>query len=305
MSTEDILNSVSHKFHIYFGLPVVILGVIGGIFNIIIFTTLKTFRETTCAFYLTAVSLVNIGQLLTTLLVRVLSEGFNTDLRRISWVCKIQIYMAAWCTCVSFTSICLATIDQCLSMSKYRRFSTLRFAQCCIGVTCVFWSLYGIVFLIYSNAPSGTCMIVNPYVARYVSGFHFPILLGLLPISIMITFSLLAFYNARTLISRQGNIVRLSRDRQLTAITLVHVVSVVILTLPYTIFFIYLRNQYTTDAEIIARNNLITAITRLVNYSSFAVSILFENKLKENFFYRLRFTSIVVFLNDFENNLSM
>jgi low affinity Fe/Cu permease len=95
MSTVDILNSVTQKFHIYFGLPVVILGVIGGIFNIIVFATLKTFRETTCAFYLTA---VNIGQLLTTCLVRVLSEGFYTDLRKISWVCKFQIYMAAWCT---------------------------------------------------------------------------------------------------------------------------------------------------------------------------------------------------------------
>jgi hypothetical protein len=109
----------------------------------------------------------------------------------------------------------------------------------------------------------------------YVSRFHFSILLGLLPISIMITFSLLAFYNARTLISRQVNIVRLSRDRQLTAMTLVHVVFVVISTLPYTIFFIYVRNQYATDAEITARNNLVTAITRLVNYSSFAVSILY------------------------------
>jgi hypothetical protein len=273
MSTDDVLNSVSQQFHIYFGLPVLILGVIGGILNVIVFTTLKTFRETTCAFYLTAVSLVNIGQLLIALLVRVLSEGFYTDIRKISWICKVQIYMAGWCVLVSLTSVCLATIDQCLSMSKYRRFSNLRFAQRCIGFICILWSLYCIFILVYWNSSTGTCTSVDSNVVEYMSRFHFPVLLGFLPISIMITFSLLAFYNARTLASREVNIVRLRRDRQLTAMTLVHVVFVVITTLPYTIFYIYWRNQYTTDSKIIVRNNLIYTITLLIDYSSFAVSI--------------------------------
>ncbi|CAF4372202.1 unnamed protein product, partial [Adineta steineri] len=85
MSTHEILIFATRQVNIYFGLSIMILGVIGGIFNIIIFTTLKTFRETTCAFYLTAVSVVNIIQLLTALFVRVLSDGFSTDIRKTSW----------------------------------------------------------------------------------------------------------------------------------------------------------------------------------------------------------------------------
>ncbi|CAF4254573.1 unnamed protein product, partial [Adineta steineri] len=220
MSTQDRLISATRQVHIYFGLPVMILGVIGGVFNIIIFTTLKTFRETTCAFYLTAVSVVNIIQLLIALFVRVLSEGFSTDIRRTSWVCKIQIYMAVWCFLVSMTYVCLATIDQFLSMSHYRRLSNLRFARRCIFIAGIFWGLYSTCSLIYWDAPLGICMIINSNFAMYATRFQYPILYGVLPLTTMTTFSLLAFYNARTLISRQINIIRLSRDRQLTAMTL-------------------------------------------------------------------------------------
>ncbi|CAF0927637.1 unnamed protein product [Adineta steineri] len=265
MSTQDILIFATRQVHIYFGLAMTILGVIGGIFNIIIFTTLKTFRETTCAFYLTAVSVVNIIQLLIVLFVRVLSEGFSTDIRRTSWVCKIQIYMAVCCRMVSMTYVCLATIDQFLSMSHYRRFSNLRLAQRCIFITGIFWSLYGICFLIYYDVSLGICAVINSNFGMFVTRFQYPILYGVLPLTTMTTFSLLAFYNARTLISRQINIIRLSRDRQLTAMTLVHVVFVVITTLPYIIYFIYSPEQ-------IARNTLIYAILLLIFYLSFAGS---------------------------------
>jgi hypothetical protein len=273
MSTPDTLNFISQEIHIYFGLSILILGVIGGLLNVIIFTTLKTFRETSCAFYLTVVSIVNIAQLLIALFVRVLSEGFNTDIRNISWVCKIQIYMAGWCILVSMTVMCLATIDQCVSMGAYRHYSNKRFAQRGIVLACIFWGLYCIPILIYYDKSFGTCMNTNPTYAIYMARVHFPVFLGFLPLTTMTIFSLLAFYSARTLMSRQINIVRLSQDRQLTAMTLFHAVFVVITTLPYIIYFMYFLNQTSKDPEQIARNNLIYTITILIDYSSFAVSI--------------------------------
>jgi hypothetical protein len=273
MSTQDTLNFISQEFHIYFGLFILILGIIGGILNVLIFTIFKTFRETICAFYLTVVSIVNIGQLLTALLVRVLSDGFYIDIRRTSWGCKVQVYMAVCCALVSTTTMCLATIDQYISMSPYRHYSTKRLAKLSIAVTCSFWGLYCIYFVIYWGAPLGTCTIINSSFAIYATHFHLPILLGFLPLSTMTTFSLLAFSNARTLISRQMNIVRLSRDRQLTAMTLFHAAFVVITTLPFIIFSIYSLNQTSKDPEKIARNNLINTVTVLIDYSSFAVSI--------------------------------
>jgi len=86
----------------------------------------------------------------------------------------------------------------------------------------------------------------------------------------------LAFYGARTLASRQLNIVRLSRDRQLTAMILVYVIYIIIVLIPFTIFYIYSLNTYTTDPEQTAYNALIVTITILIEYSMFAVSIIFE-----------------------------
>ena len=60
MSSETIintLNTINTDLNIYFGLFILITGIFGQICNVIVFTTLNTFRETTCAFYLTVVSI--------------------------------------------------------------------------------------------------------------------------------------------------------------------------------------------------------------------------------------------------------
>jgi hypothetical protein len=275
MSTVETLQLVLQQFHIYFGLPILILGVIGGILNIIIFTTLKTFRETTCGFCLTTVSVVNISQLLTALLVRILSEGFHTDIRKIPWVCKFQVYISVWGVSVSLLGMCLVTIDQFFSMSKYREFSSLRIVHRCIFIICICSGMYCICLLVYWGAPFGTCMIINPNFAIFSSRVQFPVLYGL-PLITMIIFSILTFYNVRALINRQVNIVRLNRDRQLTGMTLVHVLFVVITMLPYVLFFIiYAQNQYSTDPIQVARYNLIYGILVLIASSNCSVSFSF------------------------------
>ena len=273
MSTVDLFNFITQQIYIYFGLFILVFGLIGGILNVIIFTTLNTFRETTCGFYLTTLSLINTAQLLPAFFVRVLSDGLGTGIRNISWVCKIHTYVTVWCILSSMATLCLAAIDQYISMSAYRHYSTKRFARRAILSIFVIVSLYCICFAIYSSVPFGICTMINSSFLTYVSRFHSPILRSFLPMTTMTTFSLLAFYSARTLNRRQINIVRLSRDRQLTAMTLCHVVSVVITTLPYIIFYIYTLSQTTQDPERIARNNMILAVTTLTYYSSAAVSI--------------------------------
>jgi len=80
MTTILILQFASQQITIYFGLIILVTGIIGGILNIIIFTTLKSFRQTTCAFFLNIASIVNVIQLLTTSFVFIIAEGFYIDL---------------------------------------------------------------------------------------------------------------------------------------------------------------------------------------------------------------------------------
>lgn len=279
MSTAILLKFVLQQVTAYFGLFILIPGLIGDILNIIIFTSLKTFRETTCAFYLTCASILGLGQMMTSLFIRILSDGFLVDPRKITWFCKIYQSGANWCYGVWLTCICLATIDQFLSMSKYRHWSSLRLARRFVFIACIFWLLHSIFTIIHFDASLGYCTVTNPHYATYFSFFGLPILYACLPISIMITFSLFAFYRARTLASRQLNIVRSSRDRQLTAMILVYDIYIVIALIPFTGFYIYSLNTSTTDPEQRATNTLIFAVTALIEYSMYAVSSVYSKDM--------------------------
>ena len=57
------LNFARQQLVLYGVIPIFSLGVIGGCLNVIIFLSLKTFRQNSCAFYLIVMSFVNIGQL--------------------------------------------------------------------------------------------------------------------------------------------------------------------------------------------------------------------------------------------------
>jgi hypothetical protein len=100
MSSVISLKFALQQVTIYLGLFILISGLVGSILNIIIFTTLNAFRQTTCAFYLTFAAIVGIGQMITSLFVRILSDGFSIDPRGISWFCKIYFFSSNWCYAV-------------------------------------------------------------------------------------------------------------------------------------------------------------------------------------------------------------
>jgi hypothetical protein len=87
----DSIKITTNQINIYGGLYVFCMGMIGNIFNIIIFTSLKTFRETSAAFYLNITSIVDIFQLIVSLLSRILMAGYNIDRTTTSlFICKTQ-----------------------------------------------------------------------------------------------------------------------------------------------------------------------------------------------------------------------
>jgi hypothetical protein len=255
----------------YFGLFICITGILGGLLNIIVFTTLRTFRETTCATYLTSTSITNLGQSLT-VLIRVFNTGSSISPLNSSIFCKLRFFLFQYFGLVSLTSICMATIDQFLSMTKYRHLNSICLARRHIAFAYIFWFIHGIFTFIYINSYENTCIMTNYIFAKYYTYFYLPVLLGFLPITITSTFSLLAYFKTFTVAGRQINIVRLSRDRQLTAMTLVHALFMTITTIPYVVFFVYMLSTTVSDVKEAARNQLIYSITSLLGLEYFAVS---------------------------------
>jgi len=282
MSSASIisnLNFATQHVYIYFGLFIVITGMFGQFFNIIVFTTLKTFRETTCGFYLTIVSIFNAGQLLSVLL-RIL-QYLNSNLTDSAALCKFRNFFTQFCALVSFTAMCLTTIDQFLSMTKYRYWNTMQSARRHVIFACIIWFIHGCFALVYFDSSQNTCIMTNAIYSKYYAYVYLLILLGILPLTIISIFSLLAFFKIRSTASREMNIIRLSRDRQLTAMTLVHVLFLIITTLPFVIFYTYTLSINVTDQQVLARNRLILAVTSSFGYEGYAVSYLHHSLIPQ------------------------
>ncbi|CAF1476610.1 unnamed protein product [Adineta ricciae] len=112
-SVVSSLSFVSQQIIIYIGIPILIIGFFGNCLNIIIFLSLRTFRQSSCVFYLIIMSIANIGQLITGLLTRIMISGYNIDWTQTSlFYCKFRQFFAQTTASVSFISVCLAIMDQ-------------------------------------------------------------------------------------------------------------------------------------------------------------------------------------------------
>jgi hypothetical protein len=221
----DSLQLATQQVSIYIGSVAIVSGQIGNMLNIIIFTSLKTFRETSCAFYLTSASAVNIAQLLSSLMSRVIISGYHIDLTETSlFLCKFRNYIWINCCLLWLTLLCFATVDQFASLTdRWRHLCDVHVARRLVTVAIVLCCLHGIPTALFYNihlsliTSQPVCGITNPAFAVYFTRFIFPVLIGSLPIVIRVTFSLLSFLRVRSLANRHISFVRSERDKQLTS----------------------------------------------------------------------------------------
>lgn len=233
--TSNVVSSyqyVSELIVINVGFVILLTGVVGNALNIIVFMSLKTFRETSCAFYLTSASFANIIHLLAGLLSRILITGYNIDLTLTSSAaCKLRQFIAVIAPLMALSSMCFATVDQFVSLTdRWRHWSQRWVAHRLILVTLVFWCLCNIPVILFHNTTSSasgqrTCSITNADFSNYFSRFYVSYLLGFLQITIRSSVGLLAFINARRLARRRIPIIRLERDKQITAMVEIECIS--------------------------------------------------------------------------------
>lgn len=252
------LDNATKQISIYLGIPMLIIGVTGGILNIIVFTSLKTFRRNSSGFYLIIMSFVNIILLLTGLLSRITINGFNIDWTKTSEsYCKCRVYMNQLSILMSLTCICLATIDQFISTNssihmRYR--NNIKLARYLIIIFLFLWLLHGIPYLYYYNLIISSktgytiCSITNLNFQQYTIYGFLVILSGILPFSITILFSLLSYHNIRQIAHRRLPLFRRELDKQVTTMVLIHVVFELFTLLPYIITsIITLDSSLTAD----------------------------------------------------------
>lgn len=267
---------------IYAGIPILIVGILGGLFNTLVFLSLRTFRESSCAFYLTILSMLNIGQLVTGLLTRIMISGFDVDWTRTSlFYCKFRTFFFQITSLLSLAAICLATIDQYFATSsrpRWQQWSNIRIARRLFAGFIVFIVIEQIPCLIFydhrvSPASNGTiCTITNVAFESFNTYFNYLTLGSLLPHLTAFSFGIMAHRHVQQLSYRTVPLVRRELDKQLTTMVLVQVVCDLCLLLPNLIIYIIAAYGNIRDPVARAQVNLAYAVTLCLYYTYFAVS---------------------------------
>ena len=282
-SENPLLDNIIKQLTIYFGITVLVAGVIGGALNIIVFLSLKTFRQSACAFFLTIMSFVNIGQLIANLLSRIMITGWGIDFTESSSAyCKFRYYCLQFCALASYSHMCLATIDQFLATSlrpRWQQLLTIKRAHFLSILFLIIWLVHAIPCLIWYNPVLSrrtgaiSCTITNSIYEKYYAYCYGLTLAGILPICITVSFVCLAYRNVRQIPYRTVPLVRRELDKQLTSMVLVQVVHNFVVIVPYisVLIGIYTINP-TVQPSIYSALAYSIRITGLVYYLYFAVS---------------------------------
>ncbi|CAF1183106.1 unnamed protein product [Adineta steineri] len=270
-SLADSLTIIRKEIVIYFVIPCFILGVIGGCLNVIIFLNLKTFRQSSCSFYLMIMSLFDIGRFFVNVLPYIMRFGYGIDWGLSSlFFCKLRFGMFTTCTLSSMTCLCLAVMDQYFATSfhiRWQQWCNIKLAHRLTTIFVFIWILHGIPYIIlYDHIISPltntiVCQSTNNILNQYTTYGYYIILTNLLPF-ITIVFGLMAYYNARHLAYRTVPLVRRELDKQLTVMTLVQVLISFCVFIPFsTLNIISIFNTQQSDPVFQAILSLIGTIT--------------------------------------------
>ncbi|CAF1202539.1 unnamed protein product [Adineta steineri] len=275
-TANAIFTYYTQQVAIYVGFPVLIAGIIGETLNIIVFMSLHTFRQNSCAFYLLIMSCVNIGQLISGLFTRILIAGFGIDWTLSSlFYCKFRAYCRQVCALISLSCFCFATIDQFLATSfraYWQQWSNIKVAQRLCLITSVIWILHGIPCLIYFNIIQSTttgslsCIPTNAIFNQYYIYAYSAGLAGYLPIIITILFGSLAYYNVRQIAYRTVPLVRRELDKQLTVMVLILDIINIIPLVPYAIILILTSVIDSTQNPVLARQIQFASDSSIILY---------------------------------------
>lgn len=279
MNSSATVVSPAEQFLTYSSYGCVIFGLISNLVNILVFRMLSLFRRNPSSFYLSIESFVNCFVLTIFHVPRILKHGGGYDPWSSSVAfCKIMGSLNPIVVLISLTTVCFASMDQYLSTSyrlSLRRISTIELAHRLTEINVIVWIGHGFLFFIYLDiGPLTECEIHNQLFRVYYTIGYLFLLNGLTPMIVSGSLSALAFYNVRHLIRLRLPVVRRRLDQQITAMILIRVAFLLIVSIPFGLCLIYTQNTAPMDpySSEGVRNTLILAVTGNFFSLNYAVS---------------------------------
>lgn len=300
MPSVTTLNTISQQLNIYVGIIMFSLGIIGGVWNILIFRH-HSFRSSSCCTYMLIGSIASLIQLIFGLLTRILSDGFQMDwaLVNIAW-CKIRNYVTLCASLTALSCFVWTAMDRFFSTCqqiKWRHLNSIYIAKQICLLTLTIWMLIALPVLVYSIPmhSRGVCGY-SSVVWSLISTYFFNLFCyGIFPWFLMSLFGILALKNLRHIHRRRINplpqpvIRRMARlDHQLTSMLFLQIIIAIISSVPYCIQNIYnnLTQTISKSSERQAVENLILQLVRLAFYFNY-ISMFYVNYISSPIFRRL------------------
>ncbi|UJR07484.1 hypothetical protein I4U23_011773 [Adineta vaga] len=292
------LNFISQQITLYSGFIILILGVSGGCLTILVFLSLQTFRQSSCACHLLIMSIFNIGQLLGGVFIRILEFSPDIDWTSVSpFYCSWRQFFVQTCISISFTSFCFATIDQywaTCSRPKWRQWCNIKLALRLNLISIIICLLHSAPYIFLSdllhipNTKRISCIVINNIYRQYRDYVLIPVVNRVIPLTIIFTFGLLAHYNLQQIAYRTIPIVRRELDKQLTTMVLVQAVFTCLTITPY--FIVYsiisytnITNDPTSAAILSVLNGLMTMLYFLYFASPFYIYLCVSERFRRQF----------------------
>ncbi|UJR38797.1 hypothetical protein I4U23_031462 [Adineta vaga] len=298
------MSNLQVALNLSFWSPIILfsIGIPGALFNFLIFIGTKKCRHSPMVFYVVGQSISDIGILSIILLQSIPSLTMATS----SISCKLMIFFSQLTGPCAMTFLCLSAFDRwaCTSRSaRIRQLSSIHIARYIFPFPFLLWTLINIPYLIFCDVFPliSSCIFTNELFARISIYFLAPIFSNILPLLILIIFSILTYQNIRVVtqihVQQQPNRTRLSMwEQQMTRMMIIQTVLSILWTIPRCIFLIYsiatVDGRSMRNFDQIVMEFLIDQITLFLmslNFaSSFYIYFLSSSRLRTTIFQSIK-----------------
>jgi hypothetical protein len=256
-STIDILALIQQYLTIILGILLVI-GVVGNLLNCAVFLR-KRLRSNPCSVFFVAASIANIIVMIYYIIPTIYS-GYNEPPENSNFIyCKLRLYIRNALLVISrsyLTLACVACYTQSSRSARIRSLCQPKLVLRVVLIVPIIWFIIPLHIPFFTSIQNGKCLMWTGSAALYHS-IYICFVAAILPTSLMMIFSLLAYKNLRQMLrnvhpfnnsivsrnKRPGqNIERIRlhhSDRQLSKMLFVQIIVYMIFTISYPIQSLY------------------------------------------------------------------
>ena len=273
LSDASIVNSVSRWLNYLLAIPMIILGIVGAILTILVFTKQQSFRHNPTITYLLAGAIMTAIHLPSIYLQSILVDGFGLGVFNSNDIaCREHNYFFYVTTVIAISFPCWAAFDQYASTSREasfrNRWNSMKVVRLVIMGTVSFWSIIYLPMIFLSGIENNLCVLTSVFYRKLNNYFFTPLVYAIVPLTLIIHFTQATIRNVQSLslVDRRDRLTRQIRRMLIPQLILLGISGI-----PFGLQNIYfdLTSEMEKDDLRLAIEHLFVQIIRLFYHCNF------------------------------------